>query len=79
LELLQPFTGVRDFYISREFTPRIAPVLQELVEERATEVLLPALETVFLQEEYLSGSTIEHFVAARQLAGHPVAVSRWIW
>ena len=76
LELLQPFTGVKDFYISRELIPRIAPVLQEL---GVTEVLLPALRTIFLQDEHLSGSTIEHFVAARLLAGHPVSVSQWRW
>jgi len=79
LELLQPFTGVKDFYISRDFVPRIAPALQELVEERMTEVLFPSLKTLFLQEAHLSGShaAIEHFVAERQLAGHPIAVSRW--
>ena len=77
LELLQPFTGVKAFYVSRDFTPRIVPALQELEEERMTEVLLPALKTIFLHEAHRSGSAIMHFVAARQLAGHPVAVSRW--
>jgi hypothetical protein len=79
LELLQQFTGVKDFYIPRHFVPRIAPTLQELVEERMTEVLLPDLKTLFLQEARLSGcqAAIEYFVAERQLAGHPIAVSRW--
>jgi hypothetical protein len=79
LELFHPFTGVRDLYISSEFTPRIAPALQELVGERATEVL-PALQTVFLKEPLPSEpvqETIEKFVAARQLASQPIAVSRW--
>ena len=77
LELLQPFTGVKEFYISRGFAPRITPALQELAEEWVTEASLPALKTIFLQGEHLSGSAIEHFIAARQLAGHPIAVSRW--
>jgi hypothetical protein len=79
LELFHPFTGVRDLYISSKFTPRITPALQELVGERATEVL-PALETLFLEEPPPSGpvqKTIGQYVAARQLAGHPIAVSRW--
>ena len=79
LELLHPFTAVKDLYISQEFTPRIAPALQELVGERVTEVL-PALQTLFLEEPLPSGpvqETIGQFVAARQLAGHPIAVSRW--
>jgi hypothetical protein len=75
LELLYPFTGVKDFHIPGDFAPRIAPVLRELVEERVTELLFPALETLFLKEAH--PSAIEHFVAARQLAGHPVSVSRW--
>jgi hypothetical protein len=78
-ELLLPFTAVKCLYISSEFTPRIAPTLQELVGERVTEVL-PALQTLFLEETMPSGpmqEAIEQWVAARQLAGHPVAVSRW--
>jgi hypothetical protein len=65
---------VKSLYVSREFTPHIAPALQELVEE------LPALQTLFLEEPFPSGpvqETIEHFVAARQVDSHPIAVSRW--
>jgi hypothetical protein len=79
LELFHPFTAVKDFYVSSEFTPRIAPALQELVGERVTEVL-PALQTLFLGAPLPSGpvhESIGQFVAARQLAGHPIAVSRW--
>jgi hypothetical protein len=81
LELFHPFTGVKDLYISSEFAPRIAPALQELVGERAMEAL-PAVQNIFL-EEPPSGSSgpaqeiIGKFVAARQLASHPIAVSRW--
>jgi hypothetical protein len=79
LELFHPFTTVKDLYISSEFTPRVAPALQELIGERATEVL-PALQTLFLREPLPSGpvqEAIEQFVAARQLASRPVSVSVW--
>ena len=79
LELLHPFTGVKDLYISQEFMPRLAPALKELVGERVTEVL-PALQTLFLEGSLPSGpvqEAIEQFVAARYLAGLPVAMSLW--
>ena len=78
LELLHQFTGVKDFYVSSEFMPRIASALQEPVGERVTEAL-PSLRALFLSETP-SGSTreaFEKFVAARQLAGHPISISRW--
>jgi hypothetical protein len=78
LELLHPFTAVKDLHISPTFLPRIVPALQELVGERVTEVL-PALRTLFLDEPLASRPVqeiIEQFVAARQLASHPIAVSR---
>jgi hypothetical protein len=79
LELLHPFTAVKGLYISQYFAPRIVPALQELIEEGVTEVL-PALQTLFLEETRPPRPVqegIEQFVAARQLAGHPIAVSRW--
>ena len=79
LELLQPFTTVQDLYISREFVSKIAPALQELVEERVTEVL-PALQTLHFEEPLSSGrdkEAIEGFVSARRLAGYPIDVSLW--
>ena len=79
LELLHPFTGVRDLYISQELVSHIAPALQELVGERVAEVL-PALETLSLEETLPSGpdqEAIGEFLAARQLANHPISVSLW--
>jgi hypothetical protein len=81
LEVLRPFTAVKSLYISQEFTPRIAPTLQELVGERVTEVL-PALQTLFLENPPPSGpasvqEAIGQFVAGRHSASHPIAVSRW--
>ena len=78
LELLHPFTAVKDLYLSKEFAPRIAPYFQELVDGRTTEVL-PALQNLFLGEIHPSDSrpvkkAIGKFVAARQLSNHPVAI-----
>jgi hypothetical protein len=80
LELFHPFTAAKALYISREFAPRVVPALQELVGERVTEAL-PSLQTLFFEETLPSGpiqEAVEQFVAARQLAGHPVTVSRWV-
>jgi hypothetical protein len=79
LEFLHPYTAAKDLYLSQKLVSRIAPVLQQLVGERVTEVL-PALRALFLEEPFPSGPVlegIEQFVAARQLAGHPIAVSCW--
>ena len=79
LELLHPFSTVKNLYLCEEFMPRIAPALQELVGGRTTEVL-PTLENIFLEGFQPSGPLhegIERFVAARRLTSHPVAVSRW--
>jgi len=77
LEVLHPFTALKDLHVSWEFVPRIAPAFQELAGEPVTEVL-PALQSLFLEEPHPSGpvhEAIEKFVAARKLAGHPIAVS----
>ena len=79
LDLLRPYTAVKDLYLSRELMPHIVPVLQQLVGERVTEVL-PGLQALFLEEPVSSGPVQEgivQFVAARQLAGQPIAVSCW--
>jgi hypothetical protein len=78
LELLHPFTAVKDLCLSKEFAPRIAPALQELAGGRTTEVL-PALQALFLEELPSSGrfeEAIGKFVAARQLSNQPVAISQ---
>ena len=80
LEVLQSFTGVKELNVSLEFGPYIVPVLKKLVEEGSTEVLLPALRILFLEEPLPSGPVkeiIEQFVAARQLADHPITLSIW--
>lgn len=76
-ELLQLFTAVKDLYLCPEITSRIALVMRELVGESVIE-LLPILQNLFLKELRPTGLVpegIEQFVAARQLASHPVSVS----
>ena len=79
LDLLHPFTAVKNLYLSRQFAPRIAPALQELTGEITTEVL-PALQNVFLQgfqpsEPVQEG--IARFISARRLTNQPVVISVW--
>jgi hypothetical protein len=79
LELLLPFTAVKNLYLSKEFAPGIAAGLQELVGGRITEVL-PSLQNIFVEGLETSGpfqENIGQFVAARLLSDHPIAISVW--
>jgi len=80
LEILHPFTAVKDLYLSKELAPRVAPSLQELVGGRVTESL-PALQCLHLQEGYRESQPIDNaidvFVGARLRANHPMAISHW--
>jgi hypothetical protein len=79
LEVFHRFTSVKNLYVCKEFAQCIALALQELVGEIMMEAL-PALESLFLEELQPSGpvqEAIGQFVAARQLSGHPVAISDW--
>ena len=79
LNLLRPFTALKDLYLCSGITRHIVPALQELIQGRATGVL-PALQTVFLAEPVpseLAQETIGPFIAARQLASPPITISRW--
>ena len=78
LELLLPFTGVKNLYLSEQFAPRIAPALQELTGGR-TEVL-PTLQNLYLEGFQPSEPVhegIARFISARQLTNRPVAISVW--
>jgi hypothetical protein len=79
LELLLPFLAVKDLYLAKELAPGIAAALQQLVGGRITEVL-PSLRNIFVKGIEPQEPFREHigeFVAARQLSGHPVAISVW--
>jgi hypothetical protein len=54
LELLKPFTSVKNLYLSDDLRQRIAPALRLLVEDRVAEVL-PTLESIFLEGPQPSG------------------------
>lgn len=79
VDLFHPFTALKALHIPRELGPRIAPVLQELSEPRAAEVL-PALDSLVVEDlessEVLQGA-VQRFIAARGFAGRPVDVRRW--
>jgi hypothetical protein len=79
LELLLPFTAVKNLYLSRELAPGIAATLKELVGGRIIEVL-PSLQNIYV--EGLAGwgplrENIGQFIATRQLSDHPIAISDW--
>ena len=79
LELLRPFTAVKNLYLSEKFASRIMPALQELAGDRSTEVL-PTLQNIFLEEPQPSGTVqacIQQFIATRQAISHPITVTRW--
>ena len=79
LELLHPFKAVKNLYLSKQFIPRIAPALQELVGSRTTEIL-PALENIFLEgleSSWFVQEGIGQFVSARQVTSHPITVNCW--
>lgn len=79
LKLLRPFTAVKNLYLSKEFAPRIAPSLQELVDGRATEAL-PALQRLFLEDIRPSRpvqKAIGKFIAARRPSDHSITISKW--
>jgi hypothetical protein len=79
LELLLPFTVVKNLYLSKVFAPGIAATLQELVGARITEVL-PSLRNIFVEGLEPSGplqESIGHFVTTRQLSDHPITISVW--
>jgi len=79
LDLLRPYTAVKDLYLSDVLGPRIVRALQGSIGGRMT-VVLPTLQTIFLEGLQPSGPVQEdigQFVAARQLSGYPCAVSPW--
>jgi len=81
LDLLRPFTVVKDLYLSKQFAPRIARALQELTGGRTTDLLL-TVQNLLLQGFQPSGSDqeiegIRQFISARLLTNRPVTISVW--
>src|SRR5712672_2788628 len=74
LELLEPFTALKDLYLTDEIARRVCGALQEISGERANEVL-PTLRNLFVNgcESFKHiEEAIRPLVTARQLPGHPV-------
>ena len=79
LQLLLPFTAMKNLYLSEESAPGVAAALQELVGGRITEVL-PGLQNIFVKGLDPLGAfqkNVGQFVDARQLSGHIIAISDW--
>lgn len=64
LDLLHPFTGLKDLHLDKGVMPYYTLALQELVGERVTDVL-PMLQNLFIEELEPSGPMWE---ALRQFA-----------
>jgi len=76
VELLRPFTAVKDLALDEAFVLSVASALRGLVGEGETETL-PALQNIFLEGFQSSDpvpDSITKFTAARGLSGCPVIV-----
>ena len=71
LHLLCQFSSVQFLYVSQDLTRRIAFALEDINVEMAAEVL-PSLDLVYLEGQL--ASSVEKFVAARQISDRPVTV-----
>ena len=81
LELLRPFTAVKDLYLDNRSLQQLTPTFQELAKEGAADVL-PALRRFFVQNyeqsrDASAQGAFVSFIAARQLSGHPITVHNW--
>ena len=77
LELLLPFTAVKNLYLSEEFVSVIAAALKELVGGRITEVL-PSLQNIFVEGSLGPfHENIGRFVDVRRLSDQPITISVW--
>ena len=75
LAILQPFTAVKDLYVSEGL---VSLALRDIDGERVAEVL-PALQNLYLREPPRFGPvqiSVERFVTARKRSGHPVTFYR---
>ena len=71
LRLLRQFTPVKTLCVNRLLAGIIAVALEGMTVEMSAKVL-PSLDLIFLEGQ--RASSIERFIAARQLSGHSVTV-----
>ena len=82
LDLLLPFTAVKNLYLSKRFSRNITHTLQERTGGITTEVL-PALQNIFLEGFQSSEDSepvqegIAQSISSRRLTNHPVVISVW--
>ncbi len=72
LHLLRQFSSVQTLHIAHELAGHIALALEDVTGEMVSEVL-PALDLIFLVGQPVS--SIDKFIAARRLSGHPVTIA----
>jgi len=78
LEVLEPFTSLKNLYLTDKIPLHVCDALQERSGERVT----LSLRNIFISPRYLlegSRGVIKAFVAARRPSGHPVSVHRGSW
>jgi len=76
LQVLRPFNGVKDLYLSKEVGARLTPAMQAMVGG----TMFPTLQNIFLEGLEPSKPVPEgigEFIAERQLNDNPIVVSRW--
>ena len=79
MQFFRPFEALKYLCLDRNSAQCIVPALQysHVVTEEATQVL-PTLQSLFMEGlSYLLQESIEAFITARQLSGHPVALYSW--
>jgi hypothetical protein len=69
--LLRQFSDAKTLRVSQELAGHVALALEDIAGETVGEVL-PSLDLIYLAGQ--PASSVEKFVAARQLSGRPVAV-----
>ena len=78
IELLQPFTCVKDLVISEGFVPFVAPALVQEPDDESVTQALPVLQELSLEGPHPSravSEAVEKFITARLLSGHPVTIN----
>ena len=73
LNLLRPFTAVKDLYLSKVVALSVAAALEDVA-------VLPSLQNIFIEGPQPTGPVQEEIgqlISARQLSSHPIAVHRW--
>ena len=71
LHLFRQFSAIQTLHVSRELSTHVACILEAVTEEMVAEVF-PVLDFIYL--DGLPVSSVEKFLVARRISGHPVTV-----